>query len=114
MPNNPMADFVDVIHERWWQSKEPPPPPMTQPGHHIGRDLSVVKEWLKRGYDRDELLGGLRLYEGNPISLLAIHKRGNLSTINALVGEYKKAEEMKGSKVGSILRQMAREGILNG
>lgn len=111
MPDNPMADFVDVIHERWWQSKTPPPPPAAQLNHHIGRDLSVIKEWLKRGYSRSDLLGALKLYEGNPITLLAIHKRGNLSTINSLVGEHKKAEEMKGTQVGAILRNMmANEG----
>jgi len=103
--DNPMADFVDVIHERWWQSKVSP-----LPGHHIGKDLSVVKTWLKQGWDREELLGGMKLYQGSPVTLLVTYKRGNRNIINELVGRFKKAEEMKGSKVGNILHQMANEG----
>ena len=33
-------------------------------GHHIGKDLSVVKKWLEQGEDPDELLEILALYEG--------------------------------------------------
>ena len=107
MPDNPMADFVDVIHARWWQSKTPP-----IPGHNIGKDLSVIKQWLKQGWGRDELLGGMKLYEGSPVTLLVTHKRGNRNIINELVGKHKKAEEMKGSKVGNIMRQLAKDGVI--
>ena len=107
MSDNPMADFVDIIHKHWWQSKTPP-----LPGHHIGKDLSVIKTWLKQGWSREELLGGMKLYEGNPVTLLVTYKRGNRNIINELVGNWKKAEEMKGSKVGNILGRMAQEGII--
>ncbi|MCK5316284.1 MAG: hypothetical protein KAJ55_00140 [Anaerolineales bacterium] len=107
MPNNPMADFVDAIHEFWWQSKTPP-----IANHDISKDLSVVKAWLKQGWSRNELLGGMKLYEGNPVTLLVTYKRGNRNIINELVGNFKKAQELKGSKVGNILHQMARENII--
>ena len=105
--DNPMADFVDVIHAFWWQSKTSP-----LPGHHIGKDLSVVKTWLGQGWSRAELLGGMRLYEGRPVTLLVTYKRGNRNIINELVGNYKKRQELKGSKVGSILHKMASEGVI--
>ena len=107
MTDNPMADFVDVIHQFWWQSKTPP-----IPGHNIGKDLSVVKTWLRQGYGRDELLGALKLYRGSPVTLLVTHARGQRHLISGLVGEFQKAQTIKDSKVGSILAAMAREGVL--
>lgn len=107
MPDNPMGDFVDAIREFWWQSETPP-----IPGHRIGKDLSVVKTWLRQGYERDELLGALRLYEGNPVTLLVTHARGQRHLISRLVGEFKKTRAIRDSKVGSVLQKMAREGVL--
>ena len=107
MTDNPMADFVDVIHARWWQSKTPP-----IPGHNIGKDLSVIKAWLRRGFEREELLGALDMWTGNPCTLLVFHRRGSNNLMNELIGNWKKAEELKGFKVCNILRQMAEEGRL--
>ena len=108
--SNPMAPFVDVIHEVWWQGKKPPPPPRAEIGHHIGRDLSVVKAWLKRGYSREVLLCALKRWDGNPNTLLVFHKRGNNNLINKLIGEHRKAQEMQGTRVGSILKELAEKG----
>ncbi len=80
---NPMAEFVDVIHEKWWQGDAPD-------GLTIGRELSVVKAWLRQGWTREELLGGLALYDGPPLTLLAIHKRGNRGQLHELVGRWRK------------------------
>ncbi len=80
-----MADFVDIICDRWWQG-EPPP------GLNIGRELSVIKTWLRQGWDREELLGGLAMYDGPPLTLLALNKRGNRGQLHELVGRWRKGQ----------------------
>ena len=102
--HGPMADFVDAIHAHWWHSKTPP-----IPGHNIGRDLSIVKRWLKQGWGHDELLGGMKLYDGNPVTLRVTEKKGFRQLINRLVGDYHKNQAVKGTRVGAILRQLAEE-----
>lgn len=105
--SNPMAEFVDVIREKWWQSDTPP-----IRGHGIGRDLSVVNAWLRQGYHRQDLLGALGMYQGPPVTLLVTHKYGRRNLLSRLMGEWQRQQEIKGCKVGAILRQMTREGTL--
>lgn len=105
--SNPMADFVEVIKLRWWRSDTPP-----IPGHHIGKDLSIVKAWLRQGWSREELLGALDLYQGIPATLRITHRQGNRNLINRLVAEWQRREETRNSRVGTVLRQMAEDGVI--
>lgn len=98
---NPMADFVDVIRDVWWQAPNPP-----IPGHHVGKDLSVVKTLLRQGWDRDELLGAMSLYRGNPATLLITYARGNRHILNVLAGEWRRREDTRDTHIGAILKQM--------
>lgn len=102
-----MAEFVDVIREKWWQSDTPP-----IPGHHIGRDLSVVKAWLRQGYHRQDLLGALGMYQGPPVTLLVTHRYGQRGLLSKLIGKWQSQQEIEGRKISAILNQMAQEGML--
>lgn len=101
--SNPMAEFVDVIRSKWWQSDTPP-----LEGHPIGRDLSVVKAWLRQGYHREDLLGALGMYQGPPVTLLVTHKRGQRGLLSELMGKWRSRQEIVRCEISSILREMAK------
>lgn len=97
-----MADFVDVIKAKWWQSETPP-----LPGHTIAKDLSIVAALLRQGWDREELLGGLAEYEGSPATLRLTYARGQRHLINRLVGQWRKKRDIDQTTISAILREIA-------
>ena len=110
--SNPMADFVDVIKEHWWQGTAAP-----IASHHVGKDLSVVKALLRQGWDREELLGALGEYTGPPATLLVIYSRGRRNIINELAGRWRKKQQIDKTAIANILKSIindsAHDGILD-
>lgn len=99
-----MADFVDVICERWWQDTRPP-----RPGHHIGKDLSVVKRLMGQGWKRDELLGALGEYDGAPATLLLVYARGRRNLINQLHAHWLEKQTVNKTSIKRILEGLYKE-----
>lgn len=68
-------------------------------GWHIGRELSIVKALERQGWEREELLGALSLYEGRPTSLAVIYARGRRGMLNQLAGECRKRADISAQRI---------------
>lgn len=69
-----------ALQEQWWQSTKPTVA-------SVGRELSAVKQWRERVSDDEALIAALESYDGDPISFLWAHKRGNRGLVNRLLAK---------------------------
>jgi hypothetical protein len=89
--------YADLIRKHWWQGDSPPPKAPDQ--WRIERDLNIVGSWERQGYRREEIVGALALYDGEPATLATAQRNGNRFILNDLIEAYRKRREIEEMRV---------------
>jgi hypothetical protein len=89
--------YGDLIRAHWWQGDSPPP--KAPDGWELSRDLNIVGGWETQGYQREDLVGALLLYEGEPATLAIAQRSGNRFILNDLIEAFRKRRELEDMRV---------------
>ena len=97
--------YAPIIREHWWQGNDPPP--KAPDDWSMGRELHIIRGWENQGYQREDLVGALSLYEDSPATLAIAQKNGNRFILNDLLEQHRKARELEDMRVNVTLLEAA-------